>query len=235
MRVECESCRALVVASFTIRGAAIRAACPVCRHEMVVSPTVEPAGTSSASSSPAVSGGAASADPVRARCPKCGTPRGDGTACASCGLTVARMAAFTAARDAAVPDAVAAAWRGVTEAWSDPARHDELLRVVAAHDRYAWAASQYRARNDDEIARRQLDRLRRAAEATLLAGATVRPEVASAPYRATRAVLILLIAAVVVGLIYAMVIRTRAPGPRAPVIPARPLEPGRPVSPSTIR
>jgi hypothetical protein len=214
-----------VVASFAIADAAIRATCPACRHVMAVAPAHAPASD-------------VPDEPARARCPKCGAPRGASRgaedACASCGLAVARMAAYTAARDAAVPQVVADAWRRATEAWTDTARHDELLRVVAVHDSYAWAAGRYRTRGDD-VAGRQLDRLRRAAEATLLAGATARPDVSIAPYRATRGVLMVLIVALVVGLVYAMVIRTRTTAPHAPVIPARPLEPGRPVSPSTIR
>ena len=173
-------------------------------------------------------------------CPKCGAPRGPGDACPTCGLATERMAAFKDAREAAVPEAVRTAWQHAIEAWDDGARHDELLRVAAAHDRYAWAAGRYRTRKDP-ISDRQLERLRRAAEATLLASATVRPDASTQPYRATRGVLMILVVAVVIGLIYAMVIRTRGGSPRGPAAPARPpgvvqpLVPGHPVSSSTIR
>jgi hypothetical protein len=202
MRVECESCRELVTASFALALAdhAVRATCPTCGHAMTA--PVAPA----------------AAAPV---CPKCGaTRRGDATACPGCGLAAARMAEFRDAREAEVPDAVHAAWARVAEAWSDPARHDELLREVAAHRCYAWAAGRYRTRGGDPIAERQLARLRRAAEATLLAGATARRDAAVTPYRATVGVLALLIATVVIGLVYATLIR----GPSDPAIaPAGPL------------
>jgi hypothetical protein len=144
------------------------------------------------------------------------------------------MAAYAEAREAGVPDAVREAWRHVTGAWSDPARHDELLRVVSIHDSYAWAAGRYRTRRDD-VAVRQLERLRRAAEATLFATASARPDASTAPYRATRGVLMVLIVAVVVGLVYAMVMRTRASTPPARALPVQRLVPGHPVSPSTIQ
>lgn len=209
----------MVAASFGIHGDQIRATCPTCHHVTTASAGL-------------------ARRPVResehGRCPKCGAPRTAADACASCGLAVARMAGYADAREASVPDVVRDAWQHVTEAWTEPARHDELLRVVALHDSYAWAAGRYRTRRDD-LAVRQLERLRRAAEATLLATASARPDASTAPYRATRGVLMVLIVAVVVGLVYAMVIRSRgAPAP-AQAVPVQPLVPGHVVSPSTIR
>jgi hypothetical protein len=220
MRVECESCHQLVTASFGIDAGALRATCPACHHAMIV--PVAPA----------------AAAPV---CPKCGaTLRGDATACPGCGLATSHMADYTAARDAAVPEPVRAAWARAAEAWSDPARHDELLQQVAAHRCYAWAAGRYRTRARDPIAERQLDRLRRAVEATLLAGASVRPDPVATPYRATLGVLALLIAAIVVGLVYATLLRgpsdaTIAPPGPSPPPPVRLLTPAHPVSPSTVQ
>jgi hypothetical protein len=148
------------------------------------------------------------------------------------------MAAYIDARDAAVPDSVREAWLRAGEAWSEAARHDELLRLVAAHNCYAWAAGRYRTRSGDAIAERQLDRLRRAAEATLLASATARPDRAARPYRAAVGVLAILIVVIVVGLLYAFVRQpaaTPASPALAPAAPVQPLTPGHPVSPSTIK
>jgi uncharacterized Zn finger protein (UPF0148 family) len=220
MRVECESCHELVTASFALHAGALRATCPACRHAMTVA--MAPV----AVDAPA--------------CPKCGAPRrGEAAACPACGLAASRMASYTEERDAAVPESVRAAWQRAAEAWSDPARHDELLQQVAAHRCYAWAAAHYRARTGDPVAERQLDRLRRAAEATLLAGATVRPDATAGPYRATLGVLAILIAAIVIGVVYATLIRgpsgAVAPAGVSAPVPAQPLTPGHPVSPSTIR
>jgi ribosomal protein L40E len=204
MRVECESCHELVTARFALGPGpgsdGVRATCSACGHAMTV--PVAPA----------------DAAPI---CPKCGaTRRGDATACPGCGLATARMAEFRDAREADVPEVVHAAWARAAEAWSDPARHGELLREVAAHSCYAWAAGRYRTRGDDPIAQRQLTRLQRAAEATLLAGATARRDATAAPYRATIGVLALLIAVVVIGLVYVTLIR----GPSGATIgPARPI------------
>ena len=221
MRVECESCRELVAASLAVEAGAVRASCPACGHV-----------TRAALETPA----AAVDAPL---CPKCGAVRRpDAASCATCGLAAARMQAYSDARDAAVPDAMLAAWDHAVGAWSEQARHDALLRVVAAHNGYAWAAGRYRTRTGDPIAVRQLDRLRRAAEATMLASATVRPDTAARPYRAAIGVLAILIVVIAVGVVYAMI---RQPGATAavptsvPATPVQPLTPGHPVSPSTIR
>jgi hypothetical protein len=216
MRVECESCHELVTASFGIAGNTVRATCPACAHAMTV----------------VVGIGAA---PPDARCPKCGAPRRDGVAaCASCGLADAHMAAYTDVRDAAVPESVREAWARATAAWEDPACHVEVLRQVATHNCYAWAAGRYRARGRDPVAERQLDRLRRAAEATLLASATVRRDAAAGPYRMTRGVLGFLIVMIAAGLLYATVIRGPSRSSSARTVTA-PLTPGHPVSSSTIK
>jgi hypothetical protein len=208
MRVECESCHELVTASFALASDALCATCPACRHAMTV--PLAPAAAA-------------------AVCPKCGaTRRGDQAACPTCGLASARMTDYTEASGAPeTPEPVRAAWARVADAWSDPARHDELLRQVAAHRCYAWAAGRYRTRGGDPIAERQLDRLRRAAEATLLAGATVRREPAATPYRATVVVLALLIASVVVGLVYAALVGAPSGATIAPAGPgsSAPLRP----------
>jgi hypothetical protein len=199
-----------------------------------------------------------------ALCPKCGAQRRAGAlACTACGLVTARMPAYIAARDAAVPDSVRAAWARVAAGWTEDARHDGLLQLVASHNAYAWAAGRYRTRGQDPMAVRQLERLRRAAEATMFAGATARQAAEAKPYRATSGVLAMLIIAIAAGLLYALVIRDRrpraAPGPNglnstsstnagfdpsAPgpihgagplAAPVHPLVPGHPVGSSTIR
>lgn len=137
--------------------------------------------------------------------------------------------------DAAVPVVVRDAWAAATEQWDDLARHDELLRLVTIHASYAWAAGRYRTRGREPMAERQLARLRRAAEATLLASATARQVADDKPYRSLRSVLALMIVAVVVGVVYAMAIRERRPSAPNTTTPVQPLAPGQPVSPSTIR
>lgn len=166
--------------------------------------------------------------PASAGCPKCGAPRRGERACPRCGLSADRMEAYADTRDASVPPEVAAAWDRVLEAWDDGERHDALLRRVAQHDAYAWAAAKYRDAKRaapaspapfrsypdhavDAIADRQLDRMRRAAEATLYASATAREERAGAPYRAAAAILVLLVFAIVAGLAFAAALRRSAP------------------------
>lgn len=240
MRVECESCRKLGVAQLAADGGVVRATCSGCGHVTTAVLASAPPEVVNATSDAAL-------------CPKCGAVRRtDATACATCGLAVARMAAFRDARDATVAEPVRTAWQHATDAWTDDTRHDALFQVAASHNAYAWTAGRYRTRRDS-IADRQLDRLRRAAEATLLAGATARADAASKPYRATAGVLAALVIVVAAGLIYAMVARDRRhPASAAPPVPSspatgsgepgslgpngvRPLVPGHPVSSSTIK
>jgi hypothetical protein len=224
MRVECESCGELVAARFAPDPGGVRVTCPVCARAMVVALAAE-VDAAGASGAAARAGERADAG----ACPKCGAARRTGAACPSCGLAVARMASYSDVHDAAVAAPVRAAWLRAVAAWDDPARHEEVLQQVAAHHGYAWAASRYRMRGRDPIAERQLARLRRTAEATLLAGASVRREGAR-PYRMTRGVLGVLIAAIAAGLFYATL--RRPPRPPNPVTVPAPLVPGHPVSPS---
>jgi hypothetical protein len=163
---------------------------------------------------------------LRDDCLKCGAPV-RGAACAACGLAVDRGAAYLAARAGAdpgladeAPPAVEAAWRRAIEAWGEQARHDEVLRQVATHDAYAWAARRYRARGADAVAERALARLRRAAAATLLASATARAAPAATPYRAAWAVLGILVLVIVAGLLYASLGARRPSGRVVPAAPA---------------
>ncbi|MDB4953338.1 MAG: hypothetical protein JWO36_907 [Myxococcales bacterium] len=119
------------------------------------------------------------------------------------------MEAFTETRDAAVPEVVRTAWQRTLDGWSEPERHDELLRLVGQHSAYAWVAGRYRdAQREhpaDTIGERQLDRVRRAAEATLFVSATPRPDKANKPYQSTVAILVVLVLLMAIGLGYALV------------------------------
>ena len=110
-----------------------------------------------------------------------------------------------------------AAWEGCLAAWDDQKRHDALLQLVAANGTYAWAAGRYRSvtaeRPDDAVAKRQLERLSRAAMATMFASATARRDNEPKPYRATMAILVMMIVAIVAGLLYATVSSNSTPSP----------------------
>jgi hypothetical protein len=113
-------------------------------------------------------------------------------------------------RDRGIPDAVRAAWQGAVDAWDDPARHEAVIAQVAQYSCFAWAAARYKERGDDAIAASQLERLRRAAEATMLATATVRRDSKPSPYRATIALFIVLVLAAIGALVVTMVLHDRA-------------------------
>jgi hypothetical protein len=158
------------------------------------------------------------------------------------------MDAYGKAGDAAVPGEVAVAWDRVIEAWDDAERHDALLRLVVRHDAYAWTAGKYRDAKRavpaspspfrsypdhavDAIADRQLERMRRAAEATLYASASARQERGRSPYRAATAILALSIFAIVAGLVFAAVLQGGSPAGPGPATPAE-AQPARPAPPA---
>lgn len=146
-----------------------------------------------------------------AQCPKCGAERSPtATACGKCGLSVDRWDGFAAARDTDIPEALTAAWERALASWSDPAAHEEVMRLVAQHDAYAWAATRYRTRAGDPIAEKLLARIRKAVEITMMAGALSRAkETTARPYRGTTLMLVTLVLLIVAGLVYAMVARGR--------------------------
>lgn len=101
-------------------------------------------------------------------------------------------------------DVLEAAWTHVNEGWDEPARHDELLRLVDQHDAYAWAAGKYKAavaERGDDIAKRHLERIRRSAEARLFVRAAARPTTERAPYRSIVLVLVLFVVAALAGIV----------------------------------
>lgn len=168
---------------------------------------------------------------VERRCPKCRALVGSRAACPGCGLASSRMAGFASARDAEIPEAVRAAWSAVVsspEAWAEQARHDAFVQLVASASVFAWAAGQYqeirRQRPDDAIAVRQLERVRRTAEAAMLATTTVR-EVKQSPYRSATAILVMLVVLLIAGAVYARFMR-EAQDPAHAVTPVAPLRPG---------
>jgi hypothetical protein len=129
------------------------------------------------------------------------------------------------ADDAAIPEPVLDAWQRAEASWDDPAHHDALFRAAAQHNCFAWAAGRYKTRAGDPIASVRLAKLRRAAEAALLATATVRP---SADNRHLRSIFILvasLALAVALALVLAYVIRGKhhaADASDGRVVPAQP-------------
>jgi hypothetical protein len=170
-------------------------------------------------------------------CPKCGTTRQGEPSCPRCGLLADRMETFAAEKKTAhpfregtapppeaPPDVLVSAWDSAVEKWDDQPRHDEVLRLVAQHDAYAWAAERYRTRTGDPIGERQLDRVRRAAEVTMRAMATPKAEARTKPYRAATTVLVMLIVAAVVALLFAMIRRNSTPPTSGTVTPAKPLK-----------
>ena len=119
--------------------------------------------------------------------------------------------------DSGIPESVRAAWQAVTEGWDDAKRHDVLVGMAAQHHCFPWAAARYKERAGDAIADRQIERLQRAAAATLMATATQRPEHTPKRFQMTLAVIAVLGILLAVGFFYAMHLREHSsvPPPKA--------------------
>lgn len=196
MRVECGSCKRLAEGQFQldVAGGGVSITCTSCGCT-TAAPLQAPRAP-------------VSTIPLEKLCPKCGAPRQAGAeSCKGCGILASRMQAYAEERDASVPDEVRAQWEACVAAWNDPARHDALLISVARQGCYAWTAGRYRdaalSRPHDPVAPRQLDRLRRAGEATLFATAAARPEKGRTPYVAVVGILAILLVSIVGGVMYA--------------------------------
>lgn len=228
MRVECASCHQVVSPALAINSANVGMTCPSCGAQIsraalnaaetddeIATTTPLPrvkfldnasASVKLATIPPPMSGAAAKAP----ECPKCGAALKAGAeACASCGLKSARMATFKAERDQAVPAEIRTAWDTVLAKWADEARHDALFLLIAARGEYGWAAGRYREqareRSGDAVAPKQMDRIRRAIEATMVVTATARDKPQASPYKNTAMLLVVLLVVMIAGMVYMFV------------------------------
>ena len=87
-------------------------------------------------------------------CPKCGVSKSGGEACPRCGLVFARFDEAALAVD--VPPGIEALFAHAEADWGDRARHALFVEKALAAGAAGYAASRYRRRGPDEIAREQL-------------------------------------------------------------------------------
>jgi hypothetical protein len=106
---------------------------------------------------------------------------------------------------------VTAAWEKAVEQWEDASRHEALLAVVVQHSAFAWAAARYKERGDDPVAKDRLERIRKAATATMFATAKPRETEDSSPYKKTLLWLVVMVAMVVLGLLFARIVVSSSP------------------------
>jgi len=100
-----------------------------------------------------------------------------------------------------IDDKVRGAWDRVSEAWADPASHDEFFKLVVADNCFAWGCARYAEKGDDPIAKAQLDRLRKAALAAMSVQQTARQaNSGKTPYRSSMIVLATLLIAMLIAL-----------------------------------
>jgi hypothetical protein len=111
------------------------------------------------------------------------------------------------------PDVISA-WDRVVEQWDDMVRHEQLIGLVAKHSCFTWAAAKYKERPDDAIKDKQLERLQKAATATLLATASQRKDDEKTPYKKTLLWMLVLVVMLVLGLVFARIVAENAPPKR---------------------
>lgn len=115
-----------------------------------------------------------------------------------------------------IDDSIRSAWERVTEDFTDLARHEELFKLVIKDNCLAWAAARYRERGDDPIAKDQLERLRKAAVASMMVSAAARDAKPKTPYRSSLIVLICLIVAMLIALFVTKSIHDNRPRATTP-------------------
>lgn len=213
MKLQCDLCKEIVPAEFTVAGNAIEVACPACKGTFTVSargeaPVVDLSARARAARRPPADG-----EPAMT-CPKCGDVQPTAAACRSCGLLADKMPEFQRDRDTKVPSEVLAAWDEVTAKWSDEDAHDRFARTASTALSYTWAAQRYRdalrLRPDDLVAAAQLARLAKMAEATLLASASRKPQAGAKAYKKATMMIVGLIAFAILGVVYAIVVSRSA-------------------------
>ncbi len=154
------------------------------------------------------------------RCPKCDDEQPKAPACRRCGLAAGHFESFRDSGGYELPEAAAKCWRRCVERWDDAKAHEEFADRVAAAGAFAAAARAYRERlrrdPDDEVARAQLDRLRRMAEAAAFAAApsSHKAERGREPYRAVVWLLVFFALLAMAGAFYGVL--TGDGGSRAP-------------------
>ena len=115
-----------------------------------------------------------------------------------------------------MPDTLRDAWKRAEAAWDEPKHHDEILRLTAQHNVYAWTAGRYRTHKGDPVAEKAIERMQRALFATLSASASPRAGASGPqPYRSAMGILGLLLVVLVVGVVYAVVFY-KSPSRRRP-------------------
>lgn len=131
------------------------------------------------------------------------------------------MAAFVQARDEDVPASLRTAWENVEAAWDKPAAHEAVLELTVHHAAFAWTAARYRDAKATfgASAEQHLARIRKSAEATLLASATAARDNQPKPYKSTLWVLGLAVLLILLGLMYAVYVRAKNESAARPVSP----------------
>ena len=120
-------------------------------------------------------------------------------------------------------DDVTTAWDRAIAQWEDPARHEALIAAVVQHNSFAWAAQRYKERAGDPIADKQLERLRKAAVATMFAASTARrAKQEPAPYRKVFMWILVLVIFAILGLVFTRLVLDNTPPKANATTPARP-------------
>ena len=138
-------------------------------------------------------------------CPKCGHRAVTGEACPRCGLSRARMAAWS--EDTTVTPTLLAAWEACLADWNNPDLHDRAASLSLTVTEQPWLARRYRAvlrdRPDDAIATARLARVGKIAQAAVLATAST-PSVSRFRRGSSAAMLLVMVALVVAGIVFVL-------------------------------
>jgi len=183
MKIQCERCKEIVpIGRFLASAKGIEVTCEACGESYFVDADSQ----TDATAPDAADGGEAGRDASASlgedqmRCPKCDglQPRRD--ACRSCGLRAELFDDYDRKQEEEAPPELEAIWETCRADWDDEDGHARFAECASSAFAYAYAARRYRSvlrhRPDDEIAHRQLDRLSRMAEASLMGASLARQQ-----------------------------------------------------------
>lgn len=201
MKIQCELCKEIAeLRWFRIVDEAVEVTCAACRGRFTMRPpgAERDAGQRDGPPDTPPNNRPRDGRSIVMRCPKCRRLQELRDACRECGLRTALFADF--ARDQPDHDgALGPLFAACRAAWHDEANHERLLEAASETFSFKQAARFYREnlgrQAGDAIARRQLDRLGRMAEAAFMSQVVARaaaPE-GEHPYRSVLLMLLVLL------------------------------------------
>ena len=218
MKIQCQLCKEIVdIGPFRVEANGIAVTCQSCAGEFFVA---------SAATIAAKVPAPRPAQPNRPSmtCPKCELEQADAVACSQCGLRADRFADF-ATTDDEQHAALSAMFAACQASWHDDDEHERFVAAVSEQSAFSYGAKRYRGilreRPGDAVAKKQLERFARMAEARLFTAAIARKsdEQTKEPYKAVVIMIIVFVVLLGIGGYYLLTLKGKRDDAIAPAVP----------------